>query len=599
MSDFLLDCRPHARRDLAQAADFLAFADDTQAVVIDRPGFGLVITQTGDASLWAPHCASDGSFVAIAGRVAFDDDQWEAARRIPGCGGLAAKVIFDRVQSRGTKGLEQVNGNCAVITYDAPTERVHLVTDVCGMLPVFHVETAQGRLYGSHPDVVAEAADETHRLDETSMAEFILSGTVTPPYSYYSRVRAADSGTIFTIDVHADRAASLSARRYFSFEYRADPDVREEELGEELSATLRRAVRRRTLPRLGRSAIALSGGLDSRAILASAVDATEALAFTCFDQPNRELRCAESIAQSLSAPFLPLQRDPEYYANNAERGVRISGGMGSLANNHFLGAIPSLKREGANNLLTGCYCDYLFKGLPLNRRVHWLTGREQIASFRHEFYFYHFAASSQLAARAQERWESRVAKTWQAQASPEALFHVEASRTFPLFYEGDNQQRVVPQRVTGWCPPFVDRELMELYCRMPSAWKLNRSIFRKVVSTLPPPVRAIPDANTGAAADASLLVQSLRRNQVRVERLVQRLRGSALSEESWLNWPSYVVRSPVLDDLWRSRRNPAAIDLFNRVLGPGRVDEAGEVLKREEPFLFVSLLSLKLWLDAR
>jgi hypothetical protein len=80
---------------------------------------------------------------------------------------------------------------------------------------------------------------------------------------------------------------------------------------------------------------------------------------------------------------------------------------------------------------------------------------------------------------------------------------------------------------------------------------------------------------------------------------VQRLRGSALSEESWLNWPSYVVRSPVLDDLWRSRRNPAAIDLFNRVLGPGRVDEAGEVLKREEPFLFVSLLSLKLWLDAR
>ena len=212
-----------------------------------------------------------------------------------------------------------------------------------------------------------------------------------------------------------DRPAHPSKRRYFEFAYRGDSSVPEGDLASQLAAALRRAVERRTLPRLGRSAVALSGGLDSRVILASTLDAEQAFAFSCFDEPNRELRTAERIARTLSVPFLPLQRGPDYYAEHAERGVRISGGMGSLANNHFLGVIPRLKHEGMENLLTGCYCDYLFKGLPLNRRSHWLTRHEELAPFRQQFYFDHFAASTVLAERAPpERWESRVPRKWQA-----------------------------------------------------------------------------------------------------------------------------------------------------------------------------------------
>src|SRR5688572_3391700 len=147
--------------------------------------------------------------------------------------------------------------------------------------------------------------------------------------------------------------------------------------------------------------------------------------------------------------------------------------MGSFANNHFLGAIPRLRDEGMEGLLTGCYCDYLFKALPLNRRVHWLTRRETLAPFRHEFYFDHVAASTVLAGRARERWESRIPLELQKQNTAEAVFQVEARRTFPLCYEGDNQQRLVPQRVSGWCPPFVDRDLMDVYCRLPYRFKLN------------------------------------------------------------------------------------------------------------------------------
>ena len=184
------------------------------------------------------------------------------------------------------------------------------------------------------------------------------------------------------------------------------------------------------------------------------------------------------------------------------------------------------------------------------------------------------------------------------QDTPDALLQVEARRTFPFCYEGDNQQRLVPQRLTGWCPPFADREVLDVYCRIPYRFKLNRSIFRRVVLALAPSLRAIPDANTGAAPGASPARVWLRTNQLRAQRTWRRFQRAALSDESWPDWRDYARRSPGLNALWR-RPNPDAADLFRRVLGPsGSLDDTG-ALTREQPFLFVGLLTVKLWLDQR
>jgi asparagine synthetase B (glutamine-hydrolysing) len=598
VSDFLLDMRPEFLRALNGAAEQLRFGDRTTAAIIDRRDFGLVITFSGDAALWAPHHSSGGSFVAVAGRPVFDEEEWEEGWAVAGSGGLAAKIIDAQYQAHGVSALDRVNGNCVVIVHDAARRQLHLVTDRCGVFPAFETESREGRLYGSHPDVLARAASEGHRIDEVSLAEFVLTGTVTPPFSYYERIRASDHATIHTIDLARSGGAHLVKGRYFEFAYGGTSDAAEQDLAIQLAGALQRAVRRRTLPRLGRSAVALSGGLDSRVVLASTASSEQTVAFSCYDEPNREFRTAEAIARTLAIPFLPLQRTPDYYADHAEQGVRISGGMGSLANNHFLGILPRLQQEGVENLLTGCYCDYLFKGLPLNRRAHWLTRRETLAPFGHQFYFDHLATKTALADRARERWQTRIPEGFRAQDTRAAVFQVEARRTFPLCYEGDNQQRLVPQRLTGWSPPFVDRDVVDIYRRLPYDFKLNRSIFRKVVGSLTPQLRDIADANTGAGVDASRLAEAARASQLRLQRHWRRLRGSASTDESWPEWASYLIPGRKFDALWR-RHNPEALDLFRRVLGSGDLPDNPDQLKRRRPFLFVGLLTAKLWMDQR
>jgi asparagine synthase (glutamine-hydrolysing) len=597
VSDFFLDFRPKALRSLQRVATRLSFAENTRAAIVDTPAFGLVITYTGDPVLWEPYYGRRGMLVAVAGRPVFDEADWDSASATEGDGGLAAQIIHGWYEREGVAALERLNGNYVVVLYDRPQKLVRLVTDSCGVLPVFQTEPREGWVYCSHPDVLADAANVGHLLDESSLAEFILSGTVTPPYSYYQRIRAADCGTVFTHNVGRSGSEQPAKRKYFEFRYRGDSAVPEENLAEELAVALRRAVRRRTHPRLGPAAVALSGGLDSRVVLASSLARDHTFAFCCYDEPNRELKTAAAIARALSVRFLPLQRSGEYYADNAELGVKISGGMGSFANNHFLGVIPRLKDEGMESLLTGCYCDYLFKALPLNRRVNWLTGREVLAPFRHDFYFDHAAASTPLAERARERWQSRIPAELQKEDDPAAMFEVETLRTFPLCYEGDNQQRLVPQRLTGWCPPAVDRDLIDVYCKLPYQFKLNRSVFRKAVVALGSSVRAVHDANTGTVPDASAAWEGFRRGQLRLQRGWRRLAGSA-PDGSWPDWQQYVTHSQKLNDLWR-RENPDAMDLFRRVLGATGLPDDLRPLKRRQPFLFVGLLTVKLWLEQR
>jgi asparagine synthase (glutamine-hydrolysing) len=344
--------------------------------------------------------------------------------------------------------------------------------------------------------------------------------------------------------------------------------------------------------------VALSGGLDSRALLACIENKEQTFAFCCYNEPNQEFRIAKAVAEALEISFQPLQRDFEYYGDNAEAGVRISGGMGTFANNHFLGMMPRLRAEGMQNLLTGCYCDYLFKGLTLNLRSHWLTGREELGAFQQQFYFSEYQSRTPLAFRARERMESRIPAELQNQESADKVFQIEARRTFPLFYEGDNQQRIVPQRVTGWSVPITDLDVLKVYRKIPYQYKLNRSVFMKAALMLcDTRLGTIADANTGARVGAPLLTRLVAAQYSRVKRRMRRLRRSIATEESWPDWKHYVAHSRKLRELWM-RPNCDAFDLLERVVGSENLSrDVGAY--GENRSLFVRLLTLKLWLDQR
>lgn len=600
MSHLFVDLRPVSAR--AKVVDFSgeieSFFPGVRIDLFEKDEFFVVTGRVDRPELWAPFADANGeTFVALGGRIALEDSEWEAASKLAGNGGLACKAIADAYRREGAKCFGRLNGNFAVFLHDKVRGQSYLATDRCGVF-LMYGNGDGGLVFGSHPDLAARLANVQAPLDHLSMAEFLASGRLTYPFTYYQHIRAVEFGSVHSFKRIGGTSKKTANESYWEWRLKTDEPVGEDDLAEELAHAFQNSVKRRTLRRLGKVAVGLSGGLDSRVILACATGGAEISAFSLLDEENDEWRIAKSIAETCGVPIHAVRRDYDYYGRFAAEGVRISGGMGSLMSNHYLGIRETLREWDIENLLTGCYIDYVFKGLGLNTREHPITRRETFAQFEHSFYRPQFPISAQLEEELRQRLRSRYPFPENSTLSDAEWGEVERRRVFPLAYEADSAQRVVPQRVMPWFVPIADNDLLDVHCRIPPRVKLNNRLFRKMVlKACNSELCRIPDNNTGAPVNAgatSLLIHRYR--SAFSNRIRKSLKPGISTRGSWPNWEYYVQNSPMIAALWRDRRDETK-DLFSSLLGYDPFDRSISEYRGTGTEYFLRILTLKLWFE--
>lgn len=90
--------------------------------------------------------------------------------------------------------------------------------------------------------------------------------------------------------------------------------------------------------------------------------------------------------------------------------MRVTGGMWCIKDCHFHGFAGVLAEAGLCNLMTGCYTDYLLKGLGYNKRPRRFLGRplplDTLADFDYDYYQPRSPIAAPWAARVQARLEA-------------------------------------------------------------------------------------------------------------------------------------------------------------------------------------------------
>jgi len=602
MSDFLLDFREKTIRGAQSAASMMKYYQDINVGVFEYEKFTLVLSRPDDWSVWGPYESIDQKvFVALSGRIAMEAAEWEEAEHFEGEGGLACKAIYNLYKSGGIKNLESLNGNYAVFIFDEKAQQFYIITDRCGMFPCFKANLNDNSLvFSSQPDILASVVGCYHDLDLTSIAEFLVTGKVSFPYTYYRKIEAIDYGCIHSLDLKKEKAVFESKKKYFNFNFDIDPRVSEWDLAEELASAFKKAVNRRTLPLFGQTGISLSGGLDSRALLCSADNRENIWSFCFFDEENLEYRIAQEIAKEANVKIIPLKRDFDHYGDNAEMGVRISGAMGDFGNNHYLGFRNTLRDIGIDNLIAGFYCDYLFKGLVLNKNRNKFLRTETYSKFEYENYMPLYWFNTVYSKHVNERLDEEFPDTLKKDASDLGRLEIERRRLFPLFIEPDNQETVIPQRVMGWYLPIVDNDIIDVYLRIPPRQKLNTSMYSKMVKIVcGERISRITNINTGASVNASQ-TSLIFHGYIRIlQSRIKKRKKSIATNESWPNWPYYINHSNKIEFLWM-RKNETAQYIFKQILG---YDPYGKTIREYKSGydlkLFLRLLTLKLWFDQR
>ena len=598
MSDFIMDFRSRDNRlNMPEAKSLLRYFDFMRAYGQECDQHCWLVSRADDWDNWGPYQSLDRSVqIILVGRTAMDAAEWDSASHVEGEGGLASKAIYKRYIDGGIAALSALNGQFVVLVDDVRKRQLFIVTDRCGMAPCFMHISLHGMLFGSHPDILAKIGGIESDLDETSLTEFLVTGKVSFPHSYYKKIQALDFGSIHTIDYGMD-PRRIQSCKHFQFNFKIDNNLTENDIAEELAEAFRKSMAKRTLSRLGKTAISLSGGLDSRALLCAAPHRESISAFCFFDSKNDEFSIAEKIAAVVGVPLFPFRREFDHYGRNARRGTWISSGMGDFGNNHYMGFIEQFRELGFQNIIAGFYCDYFFKGLLFNKKKDKLFRTERLASFDYQTYMPFFWFNTSLARNVKMRLEQLFPSDLRNDTSDENYLRLEERRLFPLCYEPDNQETLIPQRTLGWYLPILDNEVIDVYLKIPPRFKINVSMYNKMVQIVcGKKVSAITNINTNAPLPASQLEIAIRRNWQSIRRRLSK-KNSIATDESWQNWRYYLLNSSVIKELWRPQTSFAK-EMLSTITGADPfLKTVDDYIHEKKLKLFLRLMTLKLWLD--
>jgi asparagine synthase (glutamine-hydrolysing) len=175
-----------------------------------------------------------------------------------------SEVIVHAYEAWGEQAWLRFNGQFAFALWDARQQRLHLVRDPLGILPIHYAETAAGLIFASEAKALFASGYVRPELDPAALVQVFTRWSARSPRSAFRGVATVPPGTALVVEP----GRAPVARRYFTLDLTPDPalaDLGVEGAAELLGAALARSVQVRLRADVPVGAY-LSGGLDSSVI---------------------------------------------------------------------------------------------------------------------------------------------------------------------------------------------------------------------------------------------------------------------------------------------------------------------------------------------
>ena len=416
--------------------------------------------------------------------------------------------------------VRALNGSFLVFVYDRAARSLVIASDRFASQKVFYREH-RGVVHASQSlrDLVGGRQGLPTRIDERAVFEFLYFRRLFGTATFERDTLLLDAASLLTVGV----GGVVEVAKY----WRSSVADGGESFGR-LALRLAEALRESMAMHLSDDrapAILLSGGLDSRALLAAAGRPVPCLT-TC-PEPNNELAVAREVAAAAGARHVFLQRPPGAIDGALDELVGLSGAEHSVANTQFYGYGPQVAPV-ADTLFLGLGLDVFFGGLYQPKEIQTLFGKRSLRfglrplppQIRDEFIAsvkYRMRDTDpfaivrpELRARAAEWLRDTVDEVLAAAADLTddpyqkwEFMHVQPLSRHYSFSMADSIRTFAECRM-----PALENGLFDLFFALPAAAKTNWAVYRKALTLLAPELMAVRNANTNIRASYPLWLQS-------------------------------------------------------------------------------------------
>ncbi|TVP45583.1 MAG: hypothetical protein EA350_08515 [Gemmatimonadales bacterium] len=407
----------------------------------------------------------------------------------------ATRALVDRWIKGHMDWGEDLSGPFAVLIVEKATGEATCVTDLMMFLPVYRFTDDANVVFGTHVDAVACAAGQSGRFDEVSLLDFVLHFALTYPYTAYREIRQCRPATVHRLPFPVVRGRSA---RWDEHPYWRPTETMPHQRLRDAAHSLRDSVRtdiERVVASMDRVGQFLSGGEDSRAVAGMLPDRLHRDAFIFLDQMNREGRVAAQAAEAYGATFVPGFRTPLHYLEILPAASALVGTGHQYIHAHALGFHGSLGLDAYPAVFGGYLADSLFKGMyapkhPLNHRHHFLpeiglSHEPDGAPVRHPLF------PADLLEQVTTRRRSHLATVREFRPTSAR----EWSGLWPMTGRAGIPNIYANRRLFASYEPFTGNRAVKLAAEIPTAWKLNRRLFRGAFHPYLAPTRWLPHAD--------------------------------------------------------------------------------------------------------
>ena len=422
----------------------------------------------------------------------------------------AAELVLQLAKADRLDRLGAANGQFCALVHDGGTHRLSLITDRLATFPLHYWHQAGELVFATQLLTLMADTRVPRRVDADALAQlFTMQRTIgcTTPLA---GVRAMPAACIMVFD-----AVGRREQRYWNLEWRA-PDFSLSEGAELLATAFRNALARQASgPRVG---LLLSGGVDSRIVLAAADRGRMSSWTTASYDANPELALARELAGMFGSEHHALIVEPKDTLSVLDRTVMESSGL-YPASTPMSAFLPDVGRR-CDSILTGHGIDYTLRGYYLPSRfaeiagsrtrlpaLRSISGRPTGAEVLDNLRQGPPRATIERIVQGRRRtgWWRGLAATmeetlapWLDSADPYNAWDGFILHSVSKHYAFTGMMAV--RAVGDLRMPAFDNEVFDIYLRMPPSWRCSGRMTQLALERLSPAAFRMANANTGFRA---------------------------------------------------------------------------------------------------
>lgn len=495
--------------------------------------------------------------------------------------------------------FRKLNGAFAIVL--AYNEGFSVITDPLSFTQVYVGNDLDNSplCVGTHPDSISVLCGSGSRIDAVSVGEFLSQGTPPFPYTMYENVKELDPGSVHIFEAKEQKRQVRGVLYWYPpEEIRGQYD--EGRLGKELKERLVAAIRDKCRDR--KVGVALSGGLDSRVVLALVPEDVDCVGLTYCDMLNREAKTAKNVADCYDRSWYPIFRDKEHLANSIIPATSLVGCEFEWVAAHGLGLSQDIEANDIDALLTGQWFNSILKAY----NAHDIVRAKRLGGLLPPVYKkipYDYVNTKtdfcreNLTVVINEQMLTRRSAIYEKHAHVRRTSISEWLCVYPISQMPDAATWSVERRILPVAQVATDRRILEFGFRCPLELKLGERIINLVSMKVLGVGVHIRNANDGVKPGSGhwsrLFQRAIRKSQDRTTKILEKLGREPKIQHSWHDYQKYWRESEKLDQL--RQQYGANLNQFDGILFK---DSGPELLENKDLDWHYGfrLLQLAVWL---